>query len=138
MTTIFYFVAILYFFSYFSKAMNPSKEIEEISKFTDREFFNNTEPKNKAEGCIWMLRKFVLFIWCVIGLAFSQVWIAFALLMSLGIISGLFKRSLGKKREKTMEKILKTLQYSISALILLYIFLSYFHPETTNYINRII
>lgn len=138
MTTFFYLLAILYFFSHLSKALNPGKEIDDTSRFTEKEFFNNADSKGKGEGCIWALRKFIFFIWCVIGISFSNIWEAFALLMLVGIVSGLFKKVLGKEREKTLEIVLKVLQYSISSVILLYIFFSYFHPEAFGYIKSLI
>ena len=138
MTTFFYLLAILYFFSRFSKALNPSQEIEEIARFSEKDFFNNSDSKGKTEGCIWALKNFIFFIWCVIGIAFSNVWEAFVLLMLVGIISGLFKKVLGKEREKTLEIVLKVVQHSISSVILLYIFFSYFHSEAFEYIKSLI
>ncbi len=138
MTAFFYILAILYFFSHLSKSINPGKEIGNTSRFTEKEFFNNADSKGKAEGCIWALKNFTFFVWCVIGVAFSNVWGAFVLLMSVGIISGLFKKILGKEREKTLEIVLKVVQYSISSVILLYIFFSYFHPEVSEYMKSII
>lgn len=138
MTTFFYLLAIFYFFSRFSKALNPSQEIEEIARFSEKDFFNNSDSKGKTEGCIWALKNFIFFIWCVIGIAFSNVWEAFALLMLVGIISGLFKKVLGKEREKTLEIVLKVVQHSISSVILLYIFFSYFHSEAFEYIKSLI
>jgi len=138
MTTFFYLLAILYFFSRFSKALDPSEDVEQISRFSEKDFFNNSDSKGKSEGCIWAIKNFTFFIWCVIGIAFSNVWEAFVLLMVVGIISGLFKKILGKEREKTLEIVLKSVQHSISAVILLYIFFSYFHPEATQYIESLI
>jgi hypothetical protein len=131
-------LAIFYFFSRISKVLDPISDIEELARFSDKEFFNKADSKGKAQGCIWALRNFIFFIWCIIGIAFSKVWIAFVLLMSIGVVFGLFKKILGKDREKTLEIVLKAVQHSISAIILLYIFFSYFHPEASQYIESFI
>jgi hypothetical protein len=131
-------MAIFYFFSRFSKILDPSRDIKEMSRFSDKEFFDNADSKGKSEGCAWALKNFIFSIWCIIGIAFSNVWGAFALLMMVGVVSGLFKKILGKDREKTLEIVLKVVQHSISAIILLYIFFSYFHPEASQYMKSLI
>ncbi len=138
MTAFFYLMAMFYFFSRFSKILDPSSDIKELAKFSDKEFFSKADSKGKGEGCVWALKNFIFFIWCIIGIAFSSVWEAFALLMLVGIVSGLFKKILGKEREKTLEIVLKVVQHSISAIILLYIFFSYFHPEASQYMESLI
>jgi hypothetical protein len=138
MAAFFYLMAIFYFFSRFSKILDPSSDIKEVARFSDKEFFSKADSKAKGEGCVWALKNFIFFIWCVIGIAFSNVWEAFALLMLVGIFSGLFKKILGREREKTLEIVLKVVQHSISSVILLYIFFSYFHPEASRYIESLI
>ena len=138
MTAFFYLMAMFYFFSRFSKILDPSGDIKEMARFSDKEFFSKADSKGKSEGCFWALRNFIFFIWCIIGIAFSNVWEAFALLMLVGIVSGLFKKILGKEREKTLEIVLKVVQHSISSIILLYIFFSYFHPEASQYMKSLI
>ena len=139
MTSLFFFLAIVFFFYEFTTFLNPQKEVDRLKKFTSKEYLEDKEkPKGEAlNGCLFILLHLGYMLWTFIGLAFSTQWISFLILVVIGLISGITTKILKrfKLENSILRKGIKVIDGLVCAAIIADIFLVHFNntPGLVNY-----
>ena len=107
MTSIFFFLGIVFFFYEFTVFLRPQDEIERIKKYSNKEYYDKEENKGKAlaGGCLFVTMHLFYMLWTFIGVAFASQWKSFLLLIIIGLISAITSTILKKlKLENTFIK----------------------------------
>lgn len=139
MTSLFFFLAIVFFFHEFSTFISPQKEVDRLTKFTSKEYLENKEkPKSDTlNGCLFVLLHMGYLLWAFIGLAFATQWVSFLILVIIGLISGittkLFKQF--KLENSKLRLGIKIIDGLVCATVIADIFLVHFNntPGLVNY-----
>ena len=139
MTSLFFFLAIVFFLYEFATFTSPQKEVDRLKKFTSKEYLEDKEkPKGEAlNGCLFILLHLGYMLWTFIGLAFSTQWISFLILVVIGLISGITTKILKrfKLENSILRKGIKVIDGLVCAAIIADIFLVHFNntPGLVNY-----
>jgi hypothetical protein len=139
MTSLFFFLAIVFFFYEFSVFINPQKDVDRINKLTSKEYIEDKErPKSETlNGCLFVLLQLGYLLWTFIGLAFATQWISFLILVAIGLIAGISSTLLKRfKLENSKIRVaVKIIDGLVCATIIADIFLVHFNntPGLVNY-----
>ena len=139
MTSLFFFLAIVFFLYEFVTFTSPQKEVDRLTKYTSKEYLDDKEkPKGEAlNGCLFILLHLGYMLWTFIGLAFSTQWISFLILVVIGLISGITTKILKrfKLENSILRKGIKVIDGLVCAAIIADIFLVHFNntPGLVNY-----
>lgn len=139
MTSLFFFLAIVFFFHEFSTFISPQKEVDRLTKFKSKEYLEDKEkPKSDTlNGFLFVLLHMGYLLWTFIGLAFATQWVSFLILVIIGLISGittkLFKRF--KLENSKLRLGIKIIDGLVCATVIADIFLVHFNntPGLVNY-----
>ena len=130
MTSLFFFLAVVYFLYEFTVLLKPQGEVDRLNKYSSKEYLQNKDkPKAEAlNGCVFVLMHMTYLVWTFIGLAFSSQWISFLILVIVGLISGIassiLKRfNLGNSKIRT---VIKFVDAAICSSIIADIYLVHF------------
>ena len=139
MTSLFFFLAIVFFFYEFTTFLNPQKEVDRLKKFTSKEFLEDKEkPKSDAlNGCLFVLLHMGYLLWTFIGLAFASQWESFLILVVMGLVSGITSSILKrfKLEYSILRKGVKVIDALVCGTVIADIFLVHFNntPGLVNY-----
>jgi hypothetical protein len=139
MTSLFFFLAIVFFFYEFHVFINPKKDADRLTKFTSKEFLEDKEkPKSETlNGCLFVLLHMGYLLWTFIGLAFATQWVSFLILVIIGITAGITSTILKRfKLENSKFRLgIKIIDGLVCATIIADIFLVHFNntPGLVNY-----
>jgi hypothetical protein len=139
MTSLFFFLAIVFFFYEFSTILSPQKEVDRLKKFTSKEFLEDKEkPKSDAlNGCLFVLLHMGYLLWTFIGLAFASQWESFLILVVMGLASGITTSILKrfKLEYSIFRKGVKVIDALVCGTVIADIFLVHFNntPGLVNY-----
>jgi hypothetical protein len=139
MTSLFFFLAIVFFFYEFSVFINPQKDVDRINKLTSKEYLENKDkPKSETlNGCLFVLLHLGYLLWTFIGLAFATQWVSFLILVIIGLTAGITSTILKRfKLENSKFRLgIKIIDGLVCATIIADIFLVHFNntPGLVNY-----
>ena len=139
MTSLFFFLAIVFFFYEFSVFINPQKDVDRINKLTSKEYLEDKEkPKSeKLNGCLFVFLQLGYLLWTFIGLAFATQWVSFLILVIIGLTAGITSTILKRfKLENSKFRLgIKIIDGLVCATIIADIFLVHFNntPGLVNY-----
>ena len=138
MTSLFFFLAIVFFFYEFTTFLNPQKEVDRLKKFTSKEFLEDKEkPKSDAlNGCLFVTLHMTYILWTFIGLAFASQWISFLILVVMGLVSGIASNILKrfKLEYSILRKGVKVIDALVCGTVIADIFLVHFN-NTSGLVN---
>jgi hypothetical protein len=138
MTSLFFFLAIVFFFYEFTTFLNPQKEVDRLKKFTSKEYLEDKEKPNSdvVNGCLFVTLHISYLLWAFIGLAFASQWVSFLILVVIGLISGVTSSILKRfKLEYSKLRIgIKIVDGLICATVIADIFLVHFN-NTSGLVN---
>lgn len=130
MTSLFFFLAVFFFFYELNVAYNPRRINQRINDIQKKEFFSSDEtPKDeKLNGCLFALGNMLYMIWSMLGLAFSSQWLPFLLLFIIGMVSGLTNKAFKLKGWENSKVALglRSLDSLACAFIIFDIFMTHF------------
>jgi hypothetical protein len=131
MTSLFFFLAIVFFFYEFTTFLNPQKEVDRLKKFTSKEYLEDKEkPKSETlNGCLFVSLHISYMLWTFIGLAFASQWISFLILVVIGLVSGITSSILKRfKLDNSKLRLgIKIIDGLVCAAIIADIYLVHFH-----------
>ena len=131
MTSLFFFLAIVFFFYEFSTILSPQKEVDRLKKFTSKEFLEDKEkPKSESmNGCLFVFLHLGYLLWTFIGLAFASQWESFLILVVMGLVSGITTSILKrfKLEYSIFRKGVKVIDALVCATVIADIFLVHFN-----------
>ena len=138
MTSIFFFLAIVFFFYEFTTFLNPQKEVDRLKKYSSKEFHEDKEkPKSESmNGCLFVFLHIGYLLWTFIGLAFASQWESFLILVIMGLVSGITS-SILKRFKLEYSKIrlgIKIIDGLVCATVIADIFLVHFN-NTSGLVN---
>lgn len=139
MTSLFFFLGVLYFLYEFTVFISPQKEVDRLKKFTSKEYLEDKEKPNKEvlNGCLFVTMHMSYLIWTFIGLAFATQWVSFLILVCMGLISGVTSTILKrfKLEYSIIRKGIKIIDALVCATVIADIFLVHFNntPGLVNY-----
>ena len=139
MTSLFFFLAIVFFFYEFNVFISPQKDADRITKLTSKEFLEDKDkPKSDSlNGCLFVLLHMGYLLWTFIGLAFATQWISFLILVIIGLTAGITSTILKRfKLENSKFRLaIKIIDGLVCATIIADIFLVHFNntPGLVNY-----
>ena len=131
MTSLFFFLAIVFFFYEFTTFLNPQKEVDRLKKFTSKEYLEDKEkPKSETlNGCLFVSLHISYMLWTFIGLAFASQWISFLILVVIGLVSGITSSILKRfKLDNSKLRLgIKIIDGLVCSAIIADIYLVHFH-----------
>ena len=138
MTSLFFFLGVLYFLYEFKVFISPQKEVDRLKKFTSKEYLENKE-KPKADvlnGCLFVTLHMTYLLWTFIGLAFASQWESFLILVVMGLVSGVTSTILKrfKLEYSIFRKGVKVIDALVCGTVIADIFLVHFN-NTTGLVN---
>jgi hypothetical protein len=139
MTSLFFFLAIVFFFYEFTTFLNPRKEIDRLKKYSSKEFLEDKEkPKSESmNGCLFVTLHMTYLLWTFIGLAFATQWVSFLILVCMGLITGVISTILKrfKLEYSILRKGVKVIDALVCGTVIADIFLVHFNntPGLVNY-----
>jgi uncharacterized membrane protein YbaN (DUF454 family) len=138
MTSIFFFLAIVFFFYEFTTFLNPQKEVDRLKKYSSKEFHEDKEkPKSESmNGCLFVFLHIGYLLWTFIGLAFASQWESFLILVIMGLVSGITSSILKRfKLEYSKLRLgIKIIDGLVCATVIADIFLVHFN-NTSGLVN---
>lgn len=108
MTSLFFFLGIVFFLYEFIVFIKPQEEVERIKKFSNKEHFENKGervPREVVGGCLFLTMHLTYMLWTFIGVAFASQWKSFLILIIVGLVSAVTSTILKKlKLDNTILK----------------------------------
>jgi hypothetical protein len=138
MTSLFFFLGVLYFLYEFTVFISPQKEVDRLKKFTSKEFLEDKEkPKSESmNGCLFVTLHMTYMLWTFIGLAFASQWVSFLILVCMGLITGIASNILKrfKLEYSILRKGVKVIDALVCGTVIADIFLVHFN-NTSGLVN---
>jgi hypothetical protein len=131
MTSIFFILAVFFFFYEIRVALNPSKSTARLKQLMDKEEFKKAKTDDKIGGCLFALNQMFYLTWTIIGLAFATQWISFALLFLISVISWLVQKAFRMKSLDNSKVALglRSIDALLCAFIIFDIFMTHFRGD---------
>lgn len=132
MTSLFFFLTIVFFFYELNVLLKPGEELARINRISTKDYYTSDAPSSeKAGSCMFALLQMSYFLWTMLGIAFAWQWVSFLVILVVGFIFGFTRRGMKKAGygEGTPVKALKVLDALVSMLILLDIFMTHFRTD---------
>ena len=131
MTSLFFILAVFFFFYEIGVALKPSKAALRLKQLMDKDNFKELKTEDKIGGCLFSLVQMFYLTWTIIGLAFATQWISFALLFLIGAVSGLIQKAF---RMKSLDDTkfglgMRSIDALICAFVIFDIFMTHFRGD---------
>lgn len=131
MTSLFFILAVFFFFYEIGVALKPSKAALRLKQLMDKDNFKELKTEDKVGGCLFSLVQMFYLTWTIIGLAFATQWISFALLFLIGAVSGLIQKAFRMKGLDSSKAALglRSIDALVCAFIIFDIFMTHFRGD---------
>ena len=131
MTSLFFILAVFFFFYEIGIALKPSKAALRLKQLMDKDNFKELKTEDKIGGCLFSLVQMFYLTWTIIGIAFASQWISFALLFLIGAVAWLVQKAFRMKGLDDTKFALgiRSIDALICAFVIFDIFMTHFRGD---------